>query len=60
MSAEDGIFDVVLRYVPRYGWLYLLVIDGKEEARGEFKPCASAALACGMATSERLGFGGTA
>ena len=60
MNAGAGTFDIVLRYVPRHGWFYILVDSGVEKVRGEFKACASAALACGMATAERLGFGGVA
>lgn len=53
-TNEPQVFDLTLRFVPGYGWLYLVIIDGCEEARGEFKPDAAAALARGLAMVERL------
>jgi hypothetical protein len=52
--TEPQIFDLTLRFVPGYGWLYLIVIDGREEARGEFKPSANDALVRGLAMMERI------
>ena len=53
-TNEPQVFDLTLRFVPGYGWLYLVVIDGREETRGEFKPDAAAALARGLAMVERI------
>ncbi len=53
-TNEPQVFDLTLRFVPGYGWLYLVIIDGREEARGEFKPDAAAALSRGLAMVERL------
>jgi hypothetical protein len=53
-TTEPQVFDVTLRFVPGYGWLYLIVIDGIEEARGEFKPDAAEALKRGMDQVQRM------
>ena len=54
LRTEPQVFDLTLRFVPGYGWLYLVVINGREEARGEFKPDAAAALVRGLAMVEQL------
>ena len=48
--------DIVLRFVPGYGWLYLLrtVSDGEELGRGEFKPSPEEALTAGLKQIGRL------
>jgi hypothetical protein len=55
MSAAT--FDIVVRNVAHIGWFYLIVKDGIELARGEFKPDALSALMRGQAMAEQL-FGG--
>ena len=47
-------FDIVVRFVPHYGWLYLIVQNGIELARGEFHATADAALSRGLATGAKL------
>lgn len=47
-------FDIVVRFVPHYGWLYLIVQAGAELARGEFQKDALAALLRGQATADRI------
>ena len=51
-------FDIVVRYVPHYGWLYLVVQAGVELARGEFQKDALAALLRGQAMAEKVIQGG--
>jgi hypothetical protein len=51
---EPQVFDLTLRFIPGYGWLYIFAIDGREEARGEFKPTAVDALMRGLEMVERL------
>ena len=47
-------YDLILRFVPHYGWLYLIVQNGIELARGEFHATADAALSRGLATGAKL------
>ena len=47
-------YDIVLRLVPHYGWLYLIVRNGVELSRGEFEAHASDALARAQVNAERL------
>ncbi len=47
-------YDIVIRLVPHYGWFYLLVKDGVEHARGEFRPDALASLLRGLAMAEKI------
>ena len=53
-TNEPQVFDLTLRFVPGYGWLYIFAIDGREEARGEFKMTAIDALTRGLEMVERL------
>jgi hypothetical protein len=50
----DASFDIVVRFVPHYGWLYLVIANGVEYARGEFQRDAMAALMRGQAMAERI------
>lgn len=36
--------DIIIRKVPNYGWLPIIMIDGKEQYRGEFRKTAEVAL----------------
>jgi hypothetical protein len=47
-------YDLILRFVPHYGWLYLIVRNGIELARGEFHATADAALSRGLETGAKL------
>lgn len=47
-------FDVTLRFVPGYGWLYILSRNGSEQARGEFQTEPLAALERGLAMASRV------
>ena len=47
-------FDVTLRFVPSYGWFYILSHNGKEQARGEFYTDPLAAFERGLAMASRV------
>lgn len=47
-------FDVTLRFVAGYGWLYILSRNGKEQARGEFHTEPLAAFERGLAMASRV------
>ena len=47
-------YDLILRFVPHYGWLYLIVRNGIELARGEYQHTADAALSRGLAMADRV------
>ena len=50
----DAGFDIVVRFVPHYGWLFMVIANGIEYARGEFHRDAMAALMRGQAMAEKI------
>ena len=45
MKRQPQDYDLICRYVPNYGWLPIVLVEGKEFFRGSFQPTAEAALA---------------
>lgn len=54
MSGDFEYLDICLRYVPDYGWLYILCREGVEIARGEFRTAAAVALNAGLNMAAKL------
>lgn len=50
----ETFLDVTLRFVPGHGWLYILVRNGTEDARGEFQQDAITALERGLEVAGRM------
>jgi hypothetical protein len=47
--------DIILRYVPRYGWLAMLTRHGHELRRcGAFKATAEAALSAALGMAQKV------
>ena len=54
MALDFDYVDFVVRYVPSYGYLPILFINGKEVMRGEFKKTAELALKTNEANFNKL------
>jgi len=46
--------DIILRYVPHYGWLAMLTRHGHEMYRGSFRATAEAALSAALGMAQKV------